>query len=324
MVIIGGITRLTGSGLSITEWKVVTGVIPPLNEHDWQQEFEKYKQIPQYKLLNSYFGLSDFKRIYFWEYIHRLIGRMIGLVFLLPFIYFYKNGIISKQLMPRCVVMFLLGALQGTIGWYMVSSGLSENTRVSHLRLALHLGTAFITFGYIFYVLLKEIYSTESEVAAKSNFISSFPFILLILIFSQIIMGALVAGLQAGYIYNTWPKMEDQWITDAVPFSWQQEGWSSIFNNIVMVQFIHRMLAYLVTILVTVWWFLQKRKYNNQLSQLQPSNFLMKAVVIQVALGIFTLLAHVPVWLGVLHQSMAFVLFASAIYLNFMHRYKTV
>ena len=323
MVIVGGITRLTGSGLSITEWKIVTGVIPPLNEYDWQREFEKYKQIPQYKLLNSYFDISDFKKIYFWEYLHRLIGRMIGLVFLIPFIYFYTKGQISKQLLPRCIMMFLLGALQGTIGWYMVSSGLSENIRVSHLRLALHLGTAFITFGYIFYVLLKEIYSTDINYDKKS-FSFSIPLIMLILIFCQIIMGALVAGLHAGYIYNTWPKMEDQWVADAVPFSWQKEGWSSIFNNIVMVQFIHRMLAYLVAILVTGWWLLQKRKYTDQLAQLRTSNLLMTAEVIQVALGIFTLLAHVPVWMGVLHQAMAFVLFASAIYLNFMHRFKTV
>ena len=323
MVIIGGITRLTGSGLSITEWKVVTGTIPPLNDQQWQQEFEKYKQIPQYQQVNSYFELADFKRIYFWEYIHRLIGRLIGMFFLIPFIYFLLKKKISKQLLPRLLGMFLLGAIQGAVGWYMVSSGLSENIRVSHLRLALHLGMAFITFGYIFYVLLLEIYPQDNLTQNYSSKKPLFPFILLLLIFAQIIMGAFVAGTHAGYIYNTWPKMEGQWIPDAIPFGWQKDGVGSLINNIVTVQFLHRYLAYLIVILIVGWWYLQKRNYPAFDKRVRVSSMLLTIVMLQAALGIFTLLAHVPVWMGVMHQAMAFVLFASAIYLTFINRYKT-
>ena len=318
MVIVGGITRLTGSGLSITEWKVVTGTIPPMSEDAWQHEFDKYKQIPQYQLINSHFDLNDFKHIYFWEYIHRLIGRMIGLVFLIPFLYFYFKGRISKKLMPKLLIMFLLGALQGLIGWYMVKSGLSENIRVSHLRLALHLGTAFITFGYIFYVLLQ-----ESRLSERSNNANSFPLILLILVFAQIIMGAFVAGTHAGFVYNTWPKMEGQWVPDAIPFALQQEGIASIVNNIVIIQFIHRNLAYLISLLVIVWWYLQRKRQSATDVRYRAANMLMYVVFIQVGLGIFTLISNVPVWMGVMHQAMAFVLFASAIYLYFVNRFKT-
>lgn len=320
MVIVGGITRLTGSGLSITEWKIVTGTIPPLSDAAWQQEFDKYKQIPQYQQINSHFELSDFKKIYFWEYIHRLIGRMIGLVFLIPFLYFYFKGRIRKKLMPKLIVMFLLGALQGFIGWYMVKSGLSENIRVSHLRLALHLGTAFITFGYIFYVLLMEMYPLEKE----QSHTPYFPVLILAMVFVQIIMGAFVAGTHAGFIYNTWPKMEGQWIPDAVPFAFQQEGVSSLVNNIVTVQFIHRNIAYLLTGLIIGWWLMQKKKYAKFNIRLRASEILLWVVIIQALLGIFTLLSHVPVWMGVIHQAMAFVLFASSIYLYFINRYKTV
>ncbi len=323
MVIVGGITRLTGSGLSITEWKVVTGTLPPMNDQQWQEEFDKYKQIPQYQQLNSYFELSDFKKIYFWEYIHRLIGRMIGFVFLIPFIYFYVKKRISKQLLPRLLGMFMLGALQGFIGWYMVSSGLSENIRVSHLRLALHLGTAFITFGYIFYVLLLEIYPQDTIKQPDVTHKQFFPVILLTLIFLQIIIGAFVAGTHAGFIYNTWPKMEGQWLPDAVPYAWANDGLSSIINNIVTIQFIHRNLAYLIVILSIVWWYLQKRNYPAFDKRVRASNMLMMVIILQAGLGIFTLLARVPVWMGVLHQAMAFVLFASDIYLTFISRYKT-
>lgn len=323
MVIVGGITRLTGSGLSITEWKVVTGTLPPMNDQQWQEEFDKYKQIPQYQQLNSYFELSDFKKIYFWEYIHRLIGRMIGFVFLIPFIYFYVKKRISKQLLPRLLGMFMLGALQGFIGWYMVSSGLSENIRVSHLRLALHLGTAFITFGYIFYVLLLEIYPQDTIKQPDVTHKQFFPVILLTLIFLQIIIGAFVAGTHAGFIYNTWPKMEGQWLPDAVPYAWANDGLRSIINNIVTIQFIHRNLAYLIVILSIVWWYLQKRNYPAFDKRVRASNMLMMVIILQAGLGIFTLLAHVPVWMGVLHQAMAFVLFASGIYITFISRYKT-
>jgi cytochrome c oxidase assembly protein subunit 15 len=314
MVIVGGITRLTGSGLSITEWKVVTGTIPPLSEAAWHAEFEKYKQIPQYKLINAHFTLDDFKSIYWWEYIHRLIGRLIGLVFIIPFIYFYIKKRISKELMPQLLIMFLLGALQGFIGWYMVSSGLTENTRVSHLRLALHLAAAFVTFGYIYFVLLKEYNKGKLKHKVKSFF----PFILLMLIFIQIIYGAFVAGLQAGYVYNTWPMMGEEWIAESVTFAYNKEGMSSLVNNIATVQFIHRNLAYLIAVASVFWW-LKARKGNEW--QARTANMLMTIVLIQAVIGIFTLLSHVPVWMGVLHQAMAFILFAAAIWNYYIFRY---
>lgn len=305
MVVVGGITRLTGSGLSITEWKVVTGSVPPLSEAAWQEEFEKYKQIPQYQLLNAHFELSDFKKIYFWEYIHRLIGRMIGVVFLIPFIYFWMKKRISKELMPRLIIMFLLGGLQGFIGWYMVSSGLSENTRVSHYRLALHLGTAFFTFGYIFYVYLREAGNRKFEGTA------TVPLIMTILVFVQIILGAFVAGTHAGYVYNTWPDMEGEYIPESFTFALQKDGWISLFNNLASIQFIHRCMAYLVTAgIIYMWW---KLKEDRDDVKKRAVNIYLFIVVIQVMLGIYTLLAHVPVWMGVLHQAMAFVLFATAI-----------
>jgi heme a synthase len=312
MVVVGGITRLTGSGLSITEWKVVTGSIPPLSEEAWQEEFDKYKQIPQYQQINYNFELSDFKKIYFWEYIHRLIGRMIGVVFLVPFIYFYAKKRISKELMPRLWLMFLLGALQGFIGWYMVSSGLTENTRVSHYRLALHLGTAFITFGYIFYVML-----IESSPQKKLSLKAKVPAWITVLVFVQIIFGAFVAGTHAGYVYNTWPKMEEEWMPESIPFALEKDGVSSLFDNLATIQFIHRCMAYIVTILIVWWWWKQRHEDTDRR---RVSNLLMYAVLIQVVLGIYTLLAHVPVWMGVTHQAMAFVLFAASIYHYYIYK----
>jgi heme a synthase len=319
MVIVGGITRLTGSGLSITEWEVVTGTLPPLNDAAWQVEFDKYKQIPQYQLLNSHFELSDFKRIYFWEYIHRLIGRLIGLVFLIPFLYFYVKKRISKELMPRLIVMFLLGALQGAIGWYMVSSGLTENTRVSHYRLALHLGTAFITFGYIFYTLLLE-YGKTNHIRLKDK--NYFPKGILLLVFLQIILGAFVAGTHAGYIYNTWPDMEGEYIPESFTFAFQKDGWVSLFNNPASVQFIHRCMAYLVTLVILYWWWKQQKEQSD--IRKRVVNLLLYVLLLQVILGIYTLLAQVPVWLGVAHQAMAFVLFAAAIYHYYIYQHTNV
>ncbi|MEP7265205.1 MAG: COX15/CtaA family protein [Bacteroidota bacterium] len=317
MVVIGGITRLTGSGLSITEWKVITGTLPPLSEEAWQEEFNNYKKIPQYQLLNSDFQLSDFKAIYFWEYIHRLIGRMIGIVFLIPFIYFWMKKRISKELMPRLYIMFLLGALQGVIGWYMVSSGLTQNVRVSHYRLALHLGTAFITFGYIFYVMLQESGKYKRSINKEKN---NFPLVILLLVFIQIILGAFVAGTHAGYVYNTWPDMEGEWVPSSIPFAFEKNGWTSLFDNLATVQFVHRCMAYVVTVVILFWWWKQRNSISDERKRIV--NLLLSVLFVQVILGIYTLLAHVPVWMGVTHQAMAFVLFASAIWQYYIYQTK--
>ena len=318
MVVVGGITRLTGSGLSITEWKVVTGVVPPLNEVQWNESFDQYKQIPQYKLLNSNFTLHDYKYIFFWEFIHRFFGRMIGVVFLIGFVYFYSKKAIDKKLMPQLVFMFVLGGIQGFLGWYMVSSGLTENIRVSHIRLAIHLTFAFITFGYVFWVALKQIYpERQSNVDGLTKY-RTLAKCLLGLVILQVIYGAFVAGTKAGWTYNTWPKMGDEWVAASVGFAWAHDGISSLWNNIATVQFIHRNIAY--TILLVIIFLLWKKEKEALFitSHKQAIYFLVMLIFVQVILGILTLLAGVPIWMGVLHQAIAFFVFAATIY--FLHR----
>lgn len=315
MVIVGGITRLSGSGLSITEWKLIRGTIPPLNEKEWQEEFENYRQIPQYKEQNYHFTLEDFKGIYWWEYIHRLIGRIIGLVFIIPFVIFWMKGMISRSLMPKLLFLFGLGALQGFLGWFMVKSGLTENVRVSHIRLAIHLGMAFITFGFTYWLLqgLNES-ETKNLSKTKSDGYRS-ALVLLILVFVQIIYGALVAGTKAGHIYNTFPKMGDEWIASSVWFAIEKDGLTALFNDISVVQFIHRCLAWIIALWIIGKWIGSFRKSSGLTFQEKHSlNFLAFMVTAQFLLGMFTLLYSVPVWLGVIHQAGAFFLFAGTIF----------
>lgn len=318
MVVVGGITRLTGSGLSITEWKVISGSIPPLNEAQWMEAFEKYKQIPQYQQQNSHFELADFKFIYFWEFIHRLFGRLIGVVFLLGLIYFLIKKAISVDLLLKLLFMFVLGGIQGFLGWYMVSSGLTQNVRVSHIRLAIHLTFAFITFGYIFWVALSQLFDRETSNGIEVTKFRKTAKILLALLTLQIIYGAFVAGSKAGLVYNTWPKMYDDWVPEAIGYSFQKDGISSLINNLASMQFIHRGLAYLVTLFTLVFAFKIFKLPNLHSSQKTATYILMIGVFCQVILGIFTLLFNVPIVLGVLHQVFAFFLFATLIYL--IHR----
>lgn len=315
MVIIGGITRLTGSGLSITEWKVITGTIPPLNEADWVREFEKYKQIPQYQEINSHFNLSDFKFIYFWEYFHRLFGRLIGIVFLAGYIYFEIRKAVSKSLRPKLLIMFLLGGLQGLIGWYMVSSGLTENVYVSHLRLALHLIFAFITFGYVYYVTLT--IDKQKQIPVRSGFKGPVN-LLLFLVVVQIIYGGFVAGLKAGMIYNTWPKMGEEWMAASVPFSFSKDGISSLWNNPASVQFIHRMTAYCILLLTIFIWIKSKAKSLVPDIYRSLSNDITGMIVFQVILGIITLILQLPLWIAIAHQVMAFIIFARIIKFRYL------
>lgn len=315
MVIVGGITRLTGSGLSITEWDVVTGTIPPLSENQWEQEFEKYKQIPQYTRLNSHFGLEEFKFIYFWEYIHRLFGRLIGLVFLIGFIYFIRRKEIPTELMPRLLFMFALGGFQGFLGWYMVSSGLTENVRVSHFRLAIHLTFAFITFGYVFKTALGLIFPDKHPRASALRPMHRETGAILLLLILQIIYGAFTAGTKAGWVYNTWPLMGDSFIAESVPFAFQKSGLSSLVNNIASIQFIHRILAYGLYIWVLIFGVRILRSNNCDSGQRNAAVLMLLGIHAQVALGILTLVNQVPMWMGVLHQALAFLLFALVIFI---------
>jgi len=303
MVIIGGITRLTNSGLSMVDWKLIMGSIPPLNESEWLQTFEQYKQFPEYQKVNTHFTLSEFKSIFFWEYLHRLIGRIIGLVFIIPFAYFLIKKKLSKKLIKQCLLILMMGALQGFIGWWMVKSGLVNNPDVSHYRLAIHLITAFLTFAYTFWVALGLIYSINVDGNhIKVRRLIGVIFILTIL---QIIYGAFVAGLNAGFVMNTWPKMGDQWISGSVTA--MEPLWVNFVEGIGGVQFIHRYLAYLVVGLILFLWY-KTRKIKLTSLQTIGVQLLVVAVVLQFTLGIFTLIYAVPVWLGVAHQLGAFFL----------------
>jgi cytochrome c oxidase assembly protein subunit 15 len=318
MVVVGGITRLTGSGLSITEWKVVTGTLPPLNDAQWIEEFEKYQQIPQFKEINSHFTLADFKFIYFWEYIHRLFGRLIGFVFLGGFLYFVYKGALKGKLLWQTAGMFLLGGIQGFLGWYMVSSGLTQNVYVSHLRLAIHLTFAFITFGYIFYIALTQLFPRkELEVERRNSKLKQQANLLLLMVTLQIIYGAFVAGLKAGHIYTTWPGMNGSWTPDSISFAFEKNGISSLWNNPASVQFIHRNMAFLVTIMIILVAYQTLKNSFSLKASKDAALLLLSVVFLQVVLGIITLVMSVPVWLGVLHQAMAFFLFASVIYYRY-------
>src|SRR5436190_8910788 len=207
MVVIGGITRLTGSGLSITEWNVVMGAIPPLNDTQWNEAFDKYKAIPQFQKLNYSFSLDDFKKIFFWEYLHRLVGRLVGIVFLLPFIYFLITKQLDKPMIRKAIFLFALGGLQGFLGWFMVKSGLSERTSVSHYRLAIHLVAAFITFAFTLWYALELIYMNEKRNSLLRKNYSGITRFLFATVLLQVIYGAFVAGLHAGKFANTFPTM---------------------------------------------------------------------------------------------------------------------
>lgn len=315
MVIIGGITRLTNSGLSMVDWNPIMGFIPPLNEVDWNVAFEKYKLYPEYQLVNSHFTLEEFKSIFFWEYFHRLIGRLIGVVFLIPFIYFLIKKMLSKKLLIQSLVLFGMGGLQGVIGWWMVKSGLVKDPDVSHIRLAIHLITAFLTFTYTFWVALGLMYEDKKTLDFKTlRVILYFIFGVTVL---QIIYGAFVAGLNAGFVMNTFPKMGDQWISDSVTAL--SPTWLNFVEGIGGVQFIHRYLAYLVVGLI-VYFVVRSRKYELSVRQKNSTNILLYAVLFQFLLGVFTLILSVPVWLGVLHQLGAFLLLTAIVFS--MHAYK--
>lgn len=317
MVVIGGITRLTGSGLSITQWKLVTGTVPPLNEAQWIQEFDEYKLTPQFRKINSHFELEDFKNIYWWEYFHRLVGRSIGLIFLIPFLYFLLRKKLERSLIPKLLIVFFLGGLQGFIGWYMVSSGLVDNPYVAHYRLALHLVTAFITFGYTLWIALSLMNDNAGRDLQSRPiapvFVRNFSWVILLTVILQLIYGAFVAGTKAGFIYNTFPLMGNSFIPSEM--GTLQPAWLNLFENMVTLQFIHRCIAYLLTIMVVVLWIYSLR------TKLQPAlhsavQLMMLIVLFQVVLGIITILnLHLnPVFLGSLHQFGALMVFTVSVY----------
>ena len=315
MVVVGGITRLTHSGLSISNYKLISGVIPPMNDVEWQEAFDLYKQYPEYQKLNNHFNLQDFKDIYFWEWLHRLIGRLIGLVFFIPFLYFLITKQLSKPTIKKAIVLLGLGAFQGFMGWYMVKSGLVDNPDVSHYRLAAHLTIAFITFAYTFWVALDLMFPNKKNINISfRNFIRWSLAILLL----QIIYGAFVAGLDAGFIHNHWPMMSEGKFMHETVLIEQHPWYKNFIEGKSGVQFVHRMLAYVVVGFIIVLW-QKSKKLSLTTMQKKGINALLIMVGIQFLLGVFTILLQVPVWLGVAHQVGAFVLLSAMVFT--LHRF---
>jgi cytochrome c oxidase assembly protein subunit 15 len=312
MVVVGGITRLTNSGLSMTDWHLVTDTFPPLTEAKWEETFEKYKQFPEYQKINIHndFTLSDYKFIYFWEWFHRFIGRIIGLVFIIPFIYFLLKKRIDKATLNKCFILLGMGALQGFFGWFMVKSGLINNPDVSHFRLSLHLTFAFLTFAYTLWVALDLIYPNKKKIIIPLRNLARISIIFLLL---QIIYGGFVAGLNAGLIHNHWPMMSDgQFFHESIVL--EKDSWLlRLTEGKSGVQFVHRTMAYIVVGFIVALFF-KSKKYALSLQQKKGVNALVIIVFIQFTLGVFTLLYNVPLWLGLIHQVMAFFLLTAMTY----------
>lgn len=306
MVVVGGITRLTNSGLSMTDWHLVTDTFPPLTEAKWEQTFEQYKQFPEYQKINIHndFTLDDYKFIYFWEWFHRFIGRIIGLVFFVPFVYFLIKKKLSSETVKKCLVLLAMGGFQGFLGWFMVRSGLIDNPDVSHFRLSLHLTFAFITFAYTLWVALDLIYPERKNVILPLKKIARFALFFLLI---QIIYGGFVAGLNAGLIHNHWPLMSDgQFFHESIIL--EKDSWFyRLTEGKSGVQFVHRTMAYVVVACILMLFF-KSKKYTLSATQTKGINTLVIIVFLQFALGVFTLLYSVPLWLGLTHQIMAFLL----------------
>jgi cytochrome c oxidase assembly protein subunit 15 len=307
MVMIGGITRLTESGLSITEWKPVTGIVPPLSEAEWQAEFEKYKQIPQYTL--RFTGdLAEFKTIFFWEWLHRAWGRLIGIVFLVPLVWLAASGRVDRSLVPRLAGIFLLGAIQGGVGWWMVKSGLADRTEVSQYRLTVHLGLAVVIYGAMLWVALDLLRPPRVPAPAGLRRAAS---VLLGLVFVTLLSGGLVAGLRAGLTYNTFPLMDGRLVPEG--YAGLQPLWLNWFETIPAVQFNHRLLAvttFGTIVAVWAWW------RHDAVRVLLELDLLLVAALLQVALGISTLLLAVPIPFAAAHQAGAMLLVTATLCLR--------
>jgi cytochrome c oxidase assembly protein subunit 15 len=309
MVLVGGATRLTESGLSIVEWKPVTGTLPPLNEAQWAQAFEGYKTIPQYRELNAGMSLSEFKTIFWWEWSHRLLGRVIGAVYLLPFLFFLWRGALSAELKRRLWLIFALGALQGAVGWWMVASGLSQRTEVSQYRLATHLVLALVIFAAIVWTLRR---LTIRPHAAAPPRLKIAGVVLLGLTFLQLYFGALVAGLRAGRVYNTWPEIDGAFIPTAARLFFEEPWWRNLFDNTLTVQFEHRMTAYALLALALLH-AIDTVRSRAGAAVIGGAWWLLAAIVLQAALGILTLLHQVPIDLALAHQATAIVVLTLAV-----------
>ncbi len=304
MVIVGGATRLTDSGLSITEWRPVTGALPPFSEADWLAEFEKYKTIPEYSEVNFGMSLAEFKQVYWWEWGHRFLGRGLGFAFLLPLLFFAATKQLTRGLSFKLGGLFALGGMQGALGWWMVSSGLADRVDVSQYRLAAHLGLAVLLFGAMFWLAL-ELWPVRRVSTPRKLRIAALA--LAGGVFAQMMLGAFVAGLRAGRTFNTWPLMDGKIFPDG--YFHGGARFNDLFETMAAVQFNHRIGAYLLAV-GAVWFYLVARKHALE----QPARLLLAAIGFQIVLGIWTVLAATPIALGLAHQAGALMVMACALY----------
>ncbi len=311
MILLGGVTRLTNSGLSMVEWKPLMGVIPPLSEEAWQETFDKYRLYPEYRKVNRGMSLDDFKSIFMFEYLHRVLGRLIGVLFALPLLYFAWRGAIRPGLMPRLWLLFFLGGCQGLLGWYMVKSGLVDNPRVSQYRLTAHLGLAVAIYAYMLWLAFELLFTSRARPPAAGNALGRWSLVLVGLLFLMILSGGLVAGTRAGFAYSTWPLMGDSFIPRGLYAG--TPAWLDMFEDITTVQFNHRMFAYLLVLLMGVFAVFVYRSGRGGRAPLAV-NLLLLALAVQVVLGITTLLLHVPVPLAAAHQGGAMLLLTASLY----------
>lgn len=308
MILVGGATRLTESGLSIVEWKPVTGTLPPLSAQAWNEAFEAYKTIPQYQQINRGMSLDQFKTIFWWEWSHRFLGRAIGVVFLLPFLWFLWSGSLPGKLKGRLWLIFTLGAVQGAVGWWMVASGLSGRTEVSQYRLAVHLMLALAIYALIVWTLLR--LQAREPVLLMQRRLKTTAIVILCLTFLQIYFGALVAGLRAGRVFNTWPLIDGAFIPSTGRLLFEQPWWRNFFDNMLTVQFSHRMLAYVLTAAVILHLIDAMRAAS---AVRNGALWLTAATLLQALLGILTLLYNVPLDLALTHQAGAVLVLTLAV-----------
>jgi len=307
MIVVGGVTRLTHSGLSITEWQPIVGTLPPLSAQDWNDAFAKYQATPEYLQINRGMDLEAFKRIFWWEYVHRLLGRAIGIVFIVPLLWFIARRRIPPGYGPALATLFVLGGAQGALGWYMVQSGLVDDPRVSQLRLTAHLGLAIAIFGAMWWIALSLLRPSALADTRRSS-LRPFAIGIVGVVFVMVLSGGLVAGIRAGFAYNTFPRMNGEWMPSEIMMI--QPWYRNFYENMATVQFDHRLIALLLALLVTVYWW---RTRDALPPARRSATLLIAMLAMQVALGISTLLLVVPVGLAALHQAGAVLVFAAAI-----------
>ncbi len=313
MVILGGVTRLTRSGLSMVEWAPIMGAVPPLSQAQWQDSFDKYKQFPEYKKINRNIDVEEFKSIFWFEYSHRLLGRIIGLAFLIPFLVFLARRKIRKADTPKYIAMFVLGGLQGVLGWYMVKSGLVNNPHVSQYRLTAHLVAAIAIYSYILWIAWDLLLAKSVKLDSSMRSVKRFGIALTSLIILMILSGGFVAGTKAGLAYNTFPTMNGEWIPAGLLAL--QPWWINLFENPTTIQFNHRMIAWLLMVCVPAFWFYATRIVQDPMTRI-GLHLLVAMFTVQVLLGVTTLLFAVPVALGAAHQAGALILLTISLFIN--------